>query len=100
MSKFPCSLTRNMTSHSMENLTFHSLLRLKVIILQILATSLIQSLFERLGEYTFESQVHCISMAGAKLVFNCVLMRKMDAVKEIIADVLCVSPSSEQMTEG
>ena len=43
MSKFPCSLTRNMTSHSMENLTFHSLLRWKVIILQILATSLIQS---------------------------------------------------------
>ena len=38
---------------SMENLTFHSLLRCKVIILQILATSLIQSLFERLGEYTF-----------------------------------------------
>ena len=53
MSKFPCSLTRNMTSHSMENLTFHSLLRWKVIILQIIATSLIQSLFERLGEYTF-----------------------------------------------
>ena len=26
-SKFPCSLTRNMTSHSMENLTFHSLLK-------------------------------------------------------------------------
>ena len=42
MSKFPCSLTRNMTSHSMGNLTFHSLLRWKVIILQILATSLIQ----------------------------------------------------------
>ena len=53
MSKFPCSLTRNITSHSKENLTFHSLLRWKVIILQILATSLIQSLFERLGEYTF-----------------------------------------------
>ena len=56
MSKFPCSLTRNMTSHSMENLTFHSLLRWKVIILQILATSLIQSLFERLEEYTFWAQ--------------------------------------------
>ena len=53
MSKFPCSLTRNMTSHSMENLTFHSLLRWKVIILQILTTSLIQLLLERLGEYTF-----------------------------------------------
>ena len=56
MSKFPCSLTRNMTSHSMENLAFHSLLRLKVIVLQILATSLIQLLFERLGEYTFWAQ--------------------------------------------
>ena len=55
MSKFP-RLTRNMTSYSMENLTFHSLLRWKVIILQILATSLIQSLFERLGEYTFWAQ--------------------------------------------
>ena len=39
-----------------ENLAFHSLLRWKVIILQILATSLIQSLFERLGEYTFWAQ--------------------------------------------
>ena len=56
MSKFPCSLTRHITSHSIENLTFHSLLRWKVIILQILATSLIQSLFERLGEYTFWAQ--------------------------------------------
>ena len=54
MSKFSCSLTRNMTSHSMENLTFHSLLRWKVIILQILATSLIQLLFERLGNTLFE----------------------------------------------
>ena len=40
----------------MENLAIHSFLRWKVIILQILATnSLIQSLFERLGEYTFLS---------------------------------------------
>ena len=45
-----------MTSHSMENLTFHSLLRLKVIVLQILATSLIQLLFEKLEEYTFWAQ--------------------------------------------
>ena len=56
ISNFSCSLTRNMTSHSMENLSFHSLLRWNVIILQILATSLIQSLFERLGEYTFWAQ--------------------------------------------
>ena len=53
---FLSSPTRNITSHSMENFTFHSLLRWKVIILQILATSLIQSLFERLGEYTFWAQ--------------------------------------------
>ena len=54
--KIPLQPHKNMTSHSMENLTFHSLLRWKVIILQTLATSLIQSLFERLGEYTFWSQ--------------------------------------------
>ena len=66
MSKFPCSLTRNMTSHSMENLTFHSLLRWKVIILQILATSPIQSLFERLGEYTFWAQ----EWKGCKLLID------------------------------
>ena len=53
MSKFPCSLTRNMTSHSMENLTFHSLLRWKMIIIQILATPLMHFLFKRLGECTF-----------------------------------------------
>ena len=33
MSNFPCSLTRNITSHSMENMAFHSLLRRKIIIL-------------------------------------------------------------------
>ena len=65
MSKFPCSLTRNMTSHSMENLTFHSLLRWKVIILQILTTSLIQLLFERLGEYTFWAQERIFCFAEA-----------------------------------
>ena len=36
---FPCSLTRNITSHSMENLAFHSLLRWKMIMLPILTTS-------------------------------------------------------------
>ena len=40
MSDFPCSLTRNMTSHSMKNLAFHRLLRWKMIILSILTTSL------------------------------------------------------------
>ena len=38
---FPCSLTRNVTSHSMKNLSFYSLPRWKVIILPILNTSLI-----------------------------------------------------------
>ena len=43
MSNFPCSLTGNITSHSMENFTFHSLLRWKMIVLLILTTSLIHS---------------------------------------------------------
>ena len=37
----PCSLTRNITSHSMKNLSCHSLLRWKMIILPIRTTSLI-----------------------------------------------------------
>ena len=41
MSNFPCSLTRNITSHSMKNLAFHSFLRWKIIILPILTASLI-----------------------------------------------------------
>ena len=41
ISDFLCSLTRNITSHSMKNLAFHSLLRWKMIILPILTTSLI-----------------------------------------------------------
>ena len=36
MSNFPCSLTRNITSHSMENLAFHHLLSLKMIKVQML----------------------------------------------------------------
>ena len=40
--KFPWSLTRNITSHSMENLAFHSFLRWKMILLPILTTSLIR----------------------------------------------------------
>ena len=39
ISNFSCSLTRNITSHSMKNLAFHSLLRWKMIILPILTTS-------------------------------------------------------------
>ena len=41
------------SSHSMKNLTFHSLLRRKMIILPILTTSL--GLFRRLGEWTFRT---------------------------------------------
>ena len=33
ISNLPCRLTRNITSHSMKNLAFHSLLRWKMIIL-------------------------------------------------------------------
>ena len=53
MSNLPCTLTKNITSHSMENLAFHSLLRWKMIILPILPTSLTHFLFKRLGECTF-----------------------------------------------
>ena len=49
ISNFPCSLTSNITSHSMENLAFHSLLRWKMIVLPILTTSLIH-FFERWWE--------------------------------------------------
>ena len=38
ISNFSCSLTSNITSHSMKNLAFHSLLRWKMIILPILTT--------------------------------------------------------------
>ena len=37
---FPCSLSRNITPHSMKNLAFHSFLRWKRIILSIIVTSL------------------------------------------------------------
>ena len=40
MSNFPSSPTRNIASHSKESLAFHSFLRWKMIIIQILATSL------------------------------------------------------------
>ena len=38
---FPCSLTRNITSHSMKTLAFHGLLRSQMITLPLLTTSLI-----------------------------------------------------------
>ena len=56
MSNFPSSPTRNITSHSKENLAFHSLLRWKMILIQILTTLLMHFLFRRLGECTFWAQ--------------------------------------------
>ena len=50
---FPSSLTRNITSHSKESLASHSLLRWKMIVIQILPTSLMHFLFKRLRECTF-----------------------------------------------
>ena len=59
-SNFPSSPTRNITSHSKENLGFHTLLRWKMIIIQILAISLMHFLFKRLGEWTFWAQAALI----------------------------------------
>ena len=53
MSNFLCSLTSNITSNSMRNLASHSLLRWKMIILQILITSPIHFSLGRLGECSF-----------------------------------------------
>ena len=50
MSNFSCSLTRNITSHSMENLAFYSLLRREMIIRPILTTSLIHCLLKMFRE--------------------------------------------------
>ena len=54
--KLPCSLTRNITWHSMNNLAFHSSFRWKMIILPILSTSRIHSLFGRLGLFELRSE--------------------------------------------
>ena len=51
--KFSCSLTSNITQHSMKNLAFHSFLRWKMIVLPILTTSCIHLSLRRLGECTF-----------------------------------------------
>ena len=51
--KFSCSRTRNVTSHSMENLAFHSLLRWKMIIIPNSHYVTYTFLFKRLGECTF-----------------------------------------------
>ena len=62
ISNFPCKLTRNITSHSKENLAFHSLLRWKVILLPVLPTSLIHFLSNRLGECTFWMRPCCLKL--------------------------------------
>ena len=49
ISNSPCSLNRNITLDHMKNLTFHSLLRWKMIILPILTTPLIHFSLEVLG---------------------------------------------------
>ena len=46
MSNFPCSTTRNIPSHSMENLAFYSLFIWELIILMILTTSLVHFSFK------------------------------------------------------
>ena len=48
-SNFSCSLTRNITSHSMKNLAFHSLLRCKMIVLPTLTTLSYKFLFRKVG---------------------------------------------------
>ena len=52
-SNLPCSLTWNITSHSMKNLAFHSLLRWKMLMLPPLTTSLIHFPLRGFGECTF-----------------------------------------------
>ena len=53
ISNFSRSLTTNITSHSMENVAFHSLLRWKMIVLSTLTTLSYTVLFTRLGECRF-----------------------------------------------
>ena len=51
--KFFCSLSRNISSHSIENLAFHSLLRWNMTVLPILTTSLIHFSRWFVGKCTF-----------------------------------------------
>ena len=53
MSNLPCSLTRNITSHSMKNLAFHHLLRWKWIILQYQFSLPYTFLFRKVGRMYF-----------------------------------------------
>ena len=53
ISNFPYSLTRNITSHSLKNLAFRSLLGGKMTILPILTTSLLYIYFQKVGRMYF-----------------------------------------------
>ena len=53
ISNFSCSLTRNITWHSMKNLDFHSLRRWKTITLTILLYLTYTSLFKKVGRMYF-----------------------------------------------
>ena len=61
-----CSLSRNITSHSKENLTFHiALLRWKIIFLPILTTSLLQFSFKGWGNVLFELGSERVKVDGS-----------------------------------
>ena len=64
MQKFPCNLTRNIASYSIENLAFHSLLRWKMIILPILTTSLTLFLLRGWENVLFELGSNRVNMRG------------------------------------
>ena len=79
ISNFPCSLTRNITSHSMKNLACHSLLRWKMIILPILATSFMHFSLKGwenvLFELGSESDKHSVTRtvrSTAKALVRCI----------------------------
>ena len=66
ISNFPWSLTRNIRSHSIKNLAFHSIFRWKLIILQILTTPLIYISLWNFGGLYFLS----LGVEGLK-AFHC-----------------------------
>ena len=53
ISDFPCSLTRNITSHSMKDLAFYGLLRCKMIILLILNYLTLYISLQKVGKTLF-----------------------------------------------
>ena len=67
ISNFSCSLTRNITSDSMENLAFQSLLRWKMIILPILTTSLLHFSLKGWENVTFWSWEWKVDLTMGKI---------------------------------